>query len=269
MIFSQNVSLDLESRIKALSQGVSGDPLVIEAQTYLRIMGFPIGNFGANHNGVDGQFGEVSRAAMQTFQIFSSQEPTDTLNTTTATELETSAVNSTTFRSLAEEAYQQQIQLPISIASVQAQFINAVYYNSVIDEKSSKVPAAVTTSQSILETGYGKSVPTDITTNRYSYNLFGIKGTGPAGSVISWTQEEDPKTGIWQPVRARFRAYDNFGESIKDHSQFFYDNIKCYGGAFQANTPANFAKAIAKAGYATDSNYAKKLILLMNYWGLS
>ena len=58
-------------------------------------------------------------------------------------------------------------------------------------------------------------------------------------------------------------------ESIKGHSQFFYDNIRRYGAALQATSPAGFTKAIAKAGYATDSQYATKIIYLMHYWGLT
>jgi flagellum-specific peptidoglycan hydrolase FlgJ len=264
-----NNPLDFESRVKAVSKDVTGDSVIIEGQSYLRIMGFPIGNFGPNHNGVDGQFGEVTRDAMQTFQILSKQETTEALNTITLIEMAKAVMSGSTFRSIAEDAYQQAIQLLISSQSNLGQFVNTVYYYSVPDELNSKVPAAVTTSQAILETGYGKSVPIDLNSNQYSYNLFGIKGTGPAGSVISWTQEQDPKTGIWQPIRDRFRAYNSFEESIKGHSQFFYDNINRYGAAFQTKNPADFAKAIAKAGYATDSNYAKKLIYLMNYWGLN
>ncbi|EKM5753210.1 glucosaminidase domain-containing protein, partial [Cronobacter sakazakii] len=39
-------------------------------------------------------------------------------------------------------------------------------------------PARITTAQAILEAGYGKSVPTDINSKKYSYNIFGIKAHG-------------------------------------------------------------------------------------------
>ena len=69
-----------------------------------------------------------------------------------------------------------------------SEFVKQVFDEAKKEEALSKVPAAITTAQAILETGYGKSVPTDIYTKQYSYNLFGIKGIGPAGSVSVYTQ---------------------------------------------------------------------------------
>lgn len=270
MITKANNTSDIESKIRDVSQGVFGDQLIIEAQSYLRIMGFPIGNFGLHHNGVDGKFGESTKAGLLAFQILEgSEQIIEKINTAVLTQLEQAMTADSTTRSLSGVAYKKGIQLSISQESTLAEFVNAIYYYAIIDETTSKVPAAVTTAQAILETSYGKSVPSDLNTGLFSYNLFGIKGSGPAGSVICWTREENPKTKIWEPVRTRFRAYHNYLESIKDHSQFFYDNIRRYGAAFQTNNAADFVKAISKAGYATDSKYAAKIISLMNYWGLT
>ena len=130
-----------------------------------------------------------------------------------------------------------------------------------------EVPASVTVVQAVLESGYGQSVPVDRATGRYSYNLFGIKGTGPAGTVQDYSWEENSATGKWEKVLAQFKAYASFADSIKDHSQFLLEN-KRYAPAFKTKTAQEFAKAIAEAGYATDSNYAAKLIALMAEWGL-
>lgn len=261
-------TLDLADKTKAVSHGVTGDALVIETQSYLRIMDFPIGNYGPNHNGVDGKLGEATREAMKAFLVFNGFPPVETPDIQTVSEIDQAAMNGSTFRSMAEYAFKQDVQLNITNHSTLAQFVNAVNYYAVNDELTSKVPAAVTVAQAILESNYGKNVPMDIDSGKTSYNLFGIKGSGTAGSVVSWTHEQT-SSGVLQPVRARFRAYRNYYESIQDHSQFFYQNIKRYGAAFQTKTPADFAKAIAKAGYATDSRYAQKLISLMNLWGIS
>lgn len=270
ILIKPNAFLDVESKMKAVSMGVSGDRMAIEIQSYLRIMGFPIGNFGPNRNGVDGKFGEATQAAWKAFQILAGKEqPKRNMDSTITGEMEQAVVAGSTIRSLAGTAFEKGVQMPIDQGSTRAEFVNAVYYSAIVDEQESKVPAAVITTQAILETGYGKFIAVDMNSGQFSYNLFGIKGTGLAGSVVAWTREENPETKIWEPVQTRFRAYHNFLESIKAHSQFFYDNIGRYGGAFRTRTAADFAKAIAKAGYATDSNYAGKLIYLMNYWGLA
>jgi len=262
-----DVISEIEDKIKQMSAGVTGDPLVIETQVYLRLLGFPIGSFGPNQNGVDAKFGDATREALGVFEKMHQIEVTGEITHSTLALLEKQVYNGVSYRQLAKEAWDRGVRLDIGKAVSKAAFVNVIYYYAVIDEFESKVPAAVTTVQAILESGYGQSVPVDINTKQYSYNLFGIKGTGPAGSVSSWTREET-SSGIWEPQLARFKAFHSYEESIKGHSQFFYDNLKRYGAAFQTNNPKDFAREIAKAGYATDSKYADKLIYLMTYWGL-
>jgi len=257
----------IEDKIKQMTAGVSGDPLIIETQAYLRLMGFPIGSFGPNQNGIDAKYGDATREALGLFERMHQIEPTGEITPTTLALLEKQAYNGANFRQLVKEAWERGVRPDIGKAVSKAAFVNVIYYYAVIDEFDSKVPAAVTTAQAILESGYGQSVPVDVNTKQYSYNLFGIKGTGPAGSVNSWTREET-SSGIWEPQLARFKAFHSFEESIKGHSQFFYDNLKRYGAAFQTNNPKDFAREIARAGYATDSKYADKLIYLIDYWGL-
>ena len=258
----------ISARLKAATAGVLGDPLIIEAQSYLYFLGFPLGNFGPNQNGIDGKLGEITCAMLSAFKRLRQIEVNCDLNEATMAALELLVYDGMSIRDLAKQASQNGVKFEISNAVNKADFVMAVYFYAMLDEVTSKVPAALTTAQAILESGYGKYVATDRITGKYSYNLFGIKGTGPAGSVNSWTREENAKTGIWEPVIARFKAFDSFADSIKGHSQLFYDNIKRYGSAFKASNPAEFARIIAKAGYATDSQYANKLIHLMDYWGL-
>lgn len=265
---NQHPQLDIVKEIEKVSAGVTGDQNVIEIQSYLRILGFPIGNFGPNRNGVDGIMGDSTRSAMKSFTKMNGIELTNATDEQIIIAMEEKASLGRTIRDLAKAAYEQEVVMEITKTSSRAEFVNAVYYYALIDESKSLVPAAVTTSQAILESAYGKFVPTDTKSDRYSYNLFGIKGTGPAGSVNSWTREENKKTGVWEPIIARFRAYHSFEESIHDHSDFFHKNIRRYGAALKTSNPIDFAKEIAKAGYATDSKYADKLINIMKYWGM-
>ena len=121
--------------------------------------------------------------------------------------------------------------------------------------------AALQVAQSFLETGYGQSVPVDKYTGRFSYNLFGIKCGGTPNCIISNTWEE--YNGVAYRVDDYFRAYNNVGESWRDHKLFLLERI--YYVPFRAvmANPVQGAFALRKSGYATDSQYPIKLIRIM------
>lgn len=121
--------------------------------------------------------------------------------------------------------------------------------------------AALQVAQAILETGWGQYVPVDKYTGQLSYNLFGIKGTGPAGSVTSNTWEE--YNGIAYRIDAPFRAYNNVDESWRDHKDLLL--LRPWYAPFRAvmADPVLGAWALRKSGYATDSQYPLKLINIM------
>lgn len=120
--------------------------------------------------------------------------------------------------------------------------------------------AALQTAQSILETGYGQSVPVDKYTGVLSNNLFGIKGKGPAGSVTSNTWEV--YNGIKYRIDADFRAYGSVAESWADHKEFLKKDRYKYVIAVM-HDPLQGAWALKTAGYATDPDYAIKLMKLI------
>lgn len=121
--------------------------------------------------------------------------------------------------------------------------------------------AAIQVAQALLETGWGQSVPVDKYTGQLSFNLFGIKGKGPVGSVISNTWEE--YNGVAYRVDDYFRAYRSVEESWRDHSDFLM--LRPWYAPFRAvmADPVLGAWALRKSGYATDSQYPIKLIGIM------
>ena len=146
-----------------------------------------------------------------------------------------------------------------------ADFVSQVFASAKIEETKSKIPAAVTTAQAILETGFGKSVPTDLYTKQYSYNLFGVKGVGPAGSVSVYTHEVI--NGVRIKIIDKFEAYHSFEGSIAGRTAFLKRN-KRYKELFESTDPVVWAEGLQKKGYATDPNYAKTLISIMKSWKL-
>jgi len=130
--------------------------------------------------------------------------------------------------------------------------------------KQTGVPASVTVAQAILESDWGRSRLT-----RQGNNLFGIKalnGPGSAGIVTLATWEHTPSGDVI--VQAPFRAYQTLEQSIDDHGRFFTSNRRYSAALAAAGDAQAFARAIQYAGYATDPNYASKLIGLMDKYNL-
>ncbi len=144
-------------------------------------------------------------------------------------------------------------------------FINSVLSAAVQIQKNYSLSAPVITAQACLESGYGKYVCTDINTGQYSYNLFNIKGEGPAGSVLVNTTEF--YHGVKTNIQDYFRAYNNFAESFEDLATVMSKDryAPCRK---EVDNPSEYARQLQECGYATDPEYANKLIKIMNIYNL-
>lgn len=126
--------------------------------------------------------------------------------------------------------------------------------------------AALQVAQAILETGWGQYVPVDKYSGQFSNNLFGMKGTGSAGSIISTTWEV--YNGVSYTVDDYFRAYNNVEENWRDHKDLLL--TRSWYAPFRAvmADPVLGAWGLRKSGYATDPQYPIKLISLMKQHNL-
>ncbi len=126
--------------------------------------------------------------------------------------------------------------------------------------------ASLQTAQAILETGWGQSVPVDKYTGKFSYNLFGIKGSATNGSVVSNTWEE--YNGTVFRIDAEFRAYNNINESWDNHKELLLkaERYGIFRDVMYDSTMG--AWAIRRAGYATDSQYPIKLMKIIKDYDL-
>ena len=98
-----------------------------------------------------------------------------------------------------------------------------------------------------------------------SYNLFGIKGEGTAGSVIINTSEV--YNGKLYRVDDKFRAYNNIEEGWADHKEFLKkERYEPFREVMHDYTQGVWA--IKRAGYATDPQYALKLMQLIKQYDL-
>ncbi|MDE1139992.1 MAG: glycoside hydrolase family 73 protein [Paraburkholderia tropica] len=125
------------------------------------------------------------------------------------------------------------------------------------------IPASFTVAQAALESGWAKSQ----LAVQY-FNLFGVKASaGWTGktAVLPTTEYVDGKPIT---VNATWRVYPSWQASLLDHAQFLLTNPR-YRPAFAYTCGINFAQAVQAAGYATDPNYAAKIIAIIKSHGLS
>ncbi len=108
--------------------------------------------------------------------------------------------------------------------------------------------------QAALETGWGKSVIDN------SHNLFGIKADaswkGDRVSAVT-TEIHDGKSFN---VTAEFRAYPNYEASFDDYVQFIKTHPRYQPAIAVAADPQAYYQQLQTAGYATDPDYARKVV---------
>jgi peptidoglycan hydrolase-like protein with peptidoglycan-binding domain len=116
--------------------------------------------------------------------------------------------------------------------------------------------------QAAQETGWGEKVLPG--TN----NIFNIKANGgwdgPTKTFNVWEIENGKK--VWRDEP--FRVYGSTEEALKDRVEFLRENSRyAKAGLFEPGTLGNLekeAQALQRAGYATDPDYAKKLVEVFN-----
>ena len=144
--------------------------------------------------------------------------------------------------------------------AAQQAFISMVAPGAIAAQQRYGIPASVTIAQAIDESGWGQSELAAA-----DHNLFGIKGTGPAGSDMRPTQEYE--NGIWVTRTAPFRVYHNIAESIADHGRLLATSQAYQHAMANRQVPDAFAAALTGV-YATDPNYGPNLIALMRLYNL-
>ena len=133
-------------------------------------------------------------------------------------------------------------------------FIEKIAAGAVETQKKYGVLASLTIAQAILETGWGK----------YSVgnNVFGIKASPSwtGGTVTCATGEVYDGQAV--AVSGTFRAYVSVADSIADHAKLF-ENNDCYHNLIGCTDFRQACHNVQADGYATDPEYADKLISII------
>ncbi|MEZ4990141.1 MAG: glucosaminidase domain-containing protein [Saprospiraceae bacterium] len=160
-----------------------------------------------------------------------------------------------------EEVLQQSAAVPLPLSAEKNKQLAYVHRFATVARQEMKrfgIPASITLAQGLLETNAGRS-PLATRNN----NHFGIKCFSRSCSKGHCSNFED------DTHKDFFRHYDSAWESYRAHSLFLkngerYQSLFNYG----RDNYKDWAKGLGKAGYATDSDYAQKLIRLIEELGL-
>ncbi|WP_355660205.1 flagellar assembly peptidoglycan hydrolase FlgJ [Halomonas salifodinae] len=127
------------------------------------------------------------------------------------------------------------------------------------------VPAELILAQAALETGWGRhGIPAR--DGGESHNLFGIKAgrhwRGETTEIVTHEYIDGRRTRISDS----FRVYDSYAEAFTDYARLIGTNPR-YAEVTRAGDAAQAARALQAGGYATDPQYANKLIAVMDSLG--
>jgi flagellum-specific peptidoglycan hydrolase FlgJ len=139
---------------------------------------------------------------------------------------------------------------------------STVYFAKIVQQKYG-LPASLTLSQMIKESGGGK--------HHVGYNLFGIKGKGPAGAVKAATSEVGTD-GQRYETASYFRAYNSFHESIDDYAKLLAESpyYKKIQHLLRNGNKDPFQYTEALHGiYATNPNYTQSLNEIITRYNLT
>ena len=143
------------------------------------------------------------------------------------------------------------------------QFVSSVWDYAKKAASKIGLNPAVMVAQSALETGWGKHIIKDKNGDS-SFNLFNVKahrdwdGEKAAQSTLEFEK------GVAVRKVEPFRVYNNFTEAFDDFVGFLKSNSRYQPALNNTSNSEQFLQDLQKAGYATDPQYADKIIGILN-----
>lgn len=156
-------------------------------------------------------------------------------------------------------------------------FIEEIGAMARADMAKSGICAAVTVAQAILESGWGKS---DLAVK--AKNIFGMKCSlsGNTWPGSSWDGKSSYNkstgeyySGSYTSVKADFRVYKNWSESVADHSAYLAGakrgSALRYAGLVGCTDYRKAAQIIKDGEYATSPDYVSKICNIVEQYNLT
>lgn len=159
----------------------------------------------------------------------------------------------------AVQANQQSVNFSTPSFAEPKDFVTALTEPAKAVQAKIGVPFQVVIAQAALETGWGQKIIKD-DQGSSSHNLFNIKADN------RWAGEQIQKDtlefehGAMVKKSAPFRAYQSLNESFNDYANFLSSNDRYQDALQNSSNVEHFVQGLQKAGYATDPQYANKIM---------
>jgi flagellar protein FlgJ len=131
------------------------------------------------------------------------------------------------------------------------------YAEQVAEEYGMDAKAII--AQAAVETGWGKFVIHNAD-GESSHNLFGIKANSKWEGEQAVVDTLEFNSGIPQKQKAAFRSYASLEEAVNDYGRFITTQPRYQQAVERASDAHSYTRELQSAGYATDPNYASKIM---------
>ncbi|WDE00475.1 flagellar assembly peptidoglycan hydrolase FlgJ [Thalassomonas actiniarum] len=163
----------------------------------------------------------------------------------------------------------RQVDIPLAAASNNTaqterfeqpqDFVTALTEPAKMVEKKLGVPFEVVIAQAALETGWGQKI-IQTQEGQSSNNLFNIKADSRWQGESATKDTLEFEQGAMVKKSAPFRVYQSLTESAQDYINFLSNNDRYQATLEKSGDVEQFLHSLQKAGYATDPNYANKIL---------
>lgn len=138
-------------------------------------------------------------------------------------------------------------------------FVSALIEPAKSVQEKIGVPFQVIIAQAALETGWGQKIIKD-QNGSSSNNLFNIKADNRWDGTSIKKESLEFEQGAMVKKSSPFRAYESLTESVNDYVNFITDNDRYQEALQNPSNVEHFVHGLQKAGYATDPQYANKIM---------
>lgn len=170
-----------------------------------------------------------------------------------------------------EQVNKKQQTESVTPASVQKQaafvspkhFVEQLYDKAVSAAEKLNIDPKALLAQAAVETGWGKYVIQQADGDS-THNLFGIKADKRWDGQKAQVDTLEYVNQVPEKQQASFRSYANFADSLNDYVDFIQSNPRYDKALEKTDNVESYFTSLQQAGYATDPNYAQKVMSVFN-----